>query len=246
MASQKIFTTEYIDEMVNNIRDENVKKYSNEVFDVNENSTEITGISIEENPTLIIPKKEDRGDNIENVKIIFDTYKNITRAQSTEVRFWAYLTHVVFWNYMKARTNPDSITNDKKGAEYILRHWFIQGGLERNDIARMWWGAKLTYDEKRKNPYELTKIFFSMQDFTRTIFKSHFGKYKKFLHAFLEYVMEEEDLFSNKKEAKARLLAKKMNALGAFKNIAILDKEEIKDLFDRYKSDLEKLDTKEI
>lgn len=242
MASQKIFTTKYVDELISSIKNGEVDSYFKQDFKSKDTSTVITGISVKEIPSLIIPKKGDQGDDIENVKTIFDAYRNLPKAQATDVRFWAYLTHVVFWKYMKARTDEKKITKNEKGIRYILNHWFLQGGLERNDIARLWWGAKLTFDKNRKNPYELTEIFFDMLDFTRTIFKSNSGKHPAFLHAFLEYVLENPDLFSSQKEAKVRMLARKMNALSTFKNIALLDKNDIKKIFAEHKDDLRKSD----
>jgi len=242
MASQKIFTTKCVDELISSVKNSKVDLYSKQDFKGKNISAVITGISVKEMPSLILPQKKDQGDNIENVKMIFDAYRDLPKVQATDVRFWAYLTHVVFWKYMKARTDEKKITKNEKGIRYVLNHWFLQGGLERNDVARMWWGAKLTFDKNRKNPYELTEIFFDMLDFTRTIFKSNSGKYPAFLHAFLEYVLENPDLFSSQKEAKVRMLARKMNALSTFKNIALLDKKDIKKIFDKYKDDLEKLD----
>jgi hypothetical protein len=92
MASQKIFTTKCIDKMVSAVRGGQLQAYHGNQFAIEPDATEFTGMVIGECPELIIPQQGDRSDNIENVKTIFSAYKKLSRAQATDVRFWAYLT----------------------------------------------------------------------------------------------------------------------------------------------------------
>lgn len=175
---------------------------------------------------------------LENAKIIFEAYKNLTPEEASDERFWVYLTHTDFWDYMKVRTNL------KKGKDgrYILTHWFVdpisQQSFTRNDIARLWWGAYLTYDKSRKDPYELTKQLFSMQDYTRTLIGGFQGRNPAVLHGVLEFVIENGDLFKQTKEYKIRFIMKKINRVGGYRVLSLLTKEKVKQILNGYRGEI--------
>lgn len=182
----------------------------------------------------------------ENAKRIFEAYPDLTPEDASDERFWTYLTHVEFWNYMQARTNLQKNKNGK----YILTHWFVDPvgpqSITRNDIARLWWGAFLTYDKDRPNPYELTKQLFSMQDYTRTLIGGFQGRNPAVLHGVLEFVIENDSLFKQSKEEKIRLIMKKINRIGGHLVLSLLTKERIKQILDDYKKELENVSSKKL
>ena len=53
-----------------------------------------------DNFELIISDKPEK-DDIENMKIIYDSLKNLTDSQASDERLWAGLSHTKLWNYMQ-------------------------------------------------------------------------------------------------------------------------------------------------
>lgn len=132
--------TEWIKSITNN--DENFGLFKKEFNDFN----------------LMISDKPEK-DDIENMKIIYENLKDLTDSQASDERLWAGLSHTKFWDYMQKRW---PLPNDpEKWEKHILQHYFFAHGARStvlNGLARLWWYARLTYDETNiDNPYELTE-----------------------------------------------------------------------------------------
>ena len=200
-------------------------------------------IQVSDSINLIMPKGKENFD-FENARIIFETYKNLTPTQATDVRMWTYLAHTYLWDYMKKRFPIEKQPLKKRG-EYILEHWFIDGvsprNLVRHGVSLLWWGAYLTYDSGRKDPYELTRELFSMLDYTRTLIPGTQGRNKNFSHALLEFVCENGNLFAQYKEGRVRFLMTRANYLGGYKVLPDLSKKEIKEIFKRYTTEIQEI-----
>lgn len=245
MTSQKLFTQNFIAQQKRNLtKGLGVEAYLAEYFsDFERDDTLINPrIQVTEGVNLKLPDEKNNYDQ-ENAKILFNHYKDLTPTQATDIRLWAYLSHVTFWEYMKKRRPIEKQSEEKRG-DYILTHWFVDGlsprTLSRNDLALFWWGSYLTYDSARENPFELTDVLFSMLDFTRTLVEGTQGRYKPFTHGLLEFVLENKTLFEKYKEGKVRFLMRQANILGGYKIIPTLTKEEIKELFKSRRKDLER------
>ena len=52
---------------------------------------------------LLIPEKQGTETDLENCTRIYNAMKNLNIQTATEERVWAYLTHNVFWDYMRKR-----------------------------------------------------------------------------------------------------------------------------------------------
>jgi hypothetical protein len=104
--------------------------------------------------------KGDHDSDFENVKILHKAFDNI----------WAYYSHTKFWDYMQERWPLKSTI--KNPPSFILDHYFVKGkadrGLLRNGIARLWFIGHISYDEKREDPYELTRMVLLNQEVLRT------------------------------------------------------------------------------
>lgn len=245
MQPQKIFTQNFIHKLrrqlaVNKGLDlYSAKEFKFEAVDVLVNPR----IQVLDSTDLIMSKGKENFD-FENAKIIFEIYKNLTPTQATDTRMWTYLAHVSCWDYMRKRFPVEKQPNKKRG-EYILEHWFIDGvsprNLVRHGISLLWWGAYLTYDPDREDPYELTRELFSMLDYTRTLVPGTQGRNKNFSHALLEFVRENGDLFSQYKEGRVRFLMIQANYLGGYKILPDLSKEEIKNIFKKYTKEIQEV-----
>lgn len=247
MNYQSLFKSTYVKRLEEDLKNNGADKYLQSLFnydnkEVFENTTIFTDY-----PELILPDMNDNHD-FENAKIIFETYKNMTPVQATDVRIWTYLAHVSYWPYMQKR-RPVEKQPENKRVRYVLRHWFIETlnseNLMRHDIALLWWAAYLTYDADRENSYELTEELFSMLDYTRHLLPGTQGRNRNFVQALLEFVIENKEIFKNYKEAKVRFIMRKANYLAGYKNFPALPKGAIKTIFRKYIDELDKIQNTE-
>lgn len=94
----------------------------------------------------------------ENVKRIYGNLRFLSDSQASDERLWAGLCLGLFWDYVKYRWN----INEKCTVSNVKQHFFFGFGarrsLTRNALSRLWWIGRLTYDDKRSDPWELTKF----------------------------------------------------------------------------------------
>ena len=241
---QKLYKSSYVKELKDKLNDKTQQDlYLKTDSPFSEDNTYITpDLDVPESFELMLPEQGDNHD-FENSKTIFGIYKKMTPVQATDTRIWTYLTHRICWNYLRARRPVESQPENNR-VSYILDHWFINGlnprNLMRNDISLLWWCAYLSYDDKRENPFELTKEVFTMLDYTRHLFPGMQGRNKDFVHAILEFVIENKELFSQYKESKVRFMMRRANYLAGYKVFTALSKDDIKKrIFNKYIKELE-------
>lgn len=99
------------------------------------------------------PKKE--ATDFVNVQEFYSKLSFLSDSQASDERLWAGLCLGPFYEYVQYRWKIES-------AEDINAHYFFGFGprrsLNRNALARLWWIGRLTFDESRSDPYELTKF----------------------------------------------------------------------------------------
>ena len=177
----------------------------------------------------------------ENAVTLFEFWKDMNPTQATDIRLWTYLCHGPFMSYLRKR-RPIEDEPAASRESYIIKHWFVlnSGGiaLKQNDLYLFWWGPYITHDETRKDPYELTKELFSMLDYTRHLLPATQGQNRHLTHAVLEYVIENPGLFKQFKEAKVRLIMRRLNRIAGYRVLIALDKTEIKNVIQAFESDI--------
>jgi hypothetical protein len=202
--------------------------------------------------TAIFLNKASETDNylLENSKKIYEGLK-LNEFQASNQCYWAYLSLVVFREYMediRPLNPPDPKAQlgeikSEKFINYIISHYLFRGSsvgdLLLNDISLLWWTAHLTYREDKKDPYELTAEVFTMLDYTRHLLPGTQGRDKVFRDAVLEFVCENKTLFLSEKQDKIRLIQRKLNYEAGVRMFPILQKEEIKELINGFKSEIE-------
>lgn len=166
--------------------------------------------------------------DIENIKIIYSNMKTLTETQATDERLWSGLAHGMFWEYMQYRWSKN------KPSEVEIKNRFFFGqskrrSLIRNTISRLWWIGKLTYDENRKNPFELTEYLHN--DFTTKIlllFSSNYSSnpiiVRSLLSSFLEF--EKKGIIISRKTFNE--VIKYLNVLGGTYILDYLEEEELR------------------
>lgn len=246
---QKLFKLGFIETHCNNLtKGKDIDLYEGNTFPFTEaDILENKRILVSETPKLSVPTESDFLE-LENAVKLFGAFKNLSRTQATDVRIWTYMSHVQYWDYMKARwPSPTDNQKDKK-INHILQHWYMKTSdsksISRHGIASLWWGAFITYDKQRKDPFELTAEFFSKQDYKRLILEQNIAFYKPLVHAILEYVIEHYGIFDQYKywEPRIRFLIRKINFIRSYKLLATLSKTSIKDIIEGYTDDLMRIE----
>ena len=169
----------------------------------------------------LIPGPDSKLD-CENSIAIFTALKGLDRIQASDKRLWVSLTHDLFFEYSKSRW----IKNESYSEGAIVTRFHFEGnGLNtrmRNSIARLWWGAKLTYDDKLEDPFGLTREFWRSQDVLQGLMERRLGLYPHLLRSILEFQRNQK-----LKDEDMRLLFKSVNAIGGVKSLAFLKHHEV-------------------
>jgi hypothetical protein len=237
----KVFTTSFQNELVQRLKSEDVIRMYVEGKSPNYTDSDFKDTIFEVDG---LPKINIENSDLENARILYESLRGINRTLASDPRLWTWLAHVPFMQYMSKRWPVPIEKTEEKQEEHIIRHWFIESqganAYTRHGIAVLWWGADVSYDPERDDPFELTRELFSMLDYTRTLFGT-LGRSKIFTHAFLEFVIDNPELFHSQKEAKIRFLMRRLNYSGSYMVIPSLSKEEIRKILDQYKIAVEKI-----
>jgi hypothetical protein len=190
---------------------------------------------------LLKREGEDHKD-LENAVRLHKALPEFTRLNARDPRLWTRLTHVELWPYMRKRWPIEKYLKDGAGVAQgrVLERYFIaqsqSRALMRNGAARLWWGAHLTYDGKRSNPYELTGVLFSTLDIAQQILERGLGRAPAVLHGFLEFLLKHNSELltgGDANRARIRKLAKFLNMHGGVCILDCLSKAEVMDLLER-------------
>ena len=233
--TRPIFTSSALIKMKEELRNRrNIKKYLADRFVIPSGDTVESSSKVPATKVLLSdPPGGGKRDSWENAVKLFEAYGSLTPEDASDERFWAYLTHADFFDYMKKRTAVLAQKEEKRG-KYILDHWFVDpmspASLMNNDISRLWWVVFLTKTKNVKDPYVLTREVFSMLDYTTHLLPGTQGRNETIRLAVLEFVVENPVLFSKNKEAKVRLIMRKLNLKGGYSALSSLDSSQIKSL----------------
>lgn len=179
--------------------------------------------------------------DLQSAIAIYEAYKGITPLFAQQDDLWVYLTHVDLFDYVKKRW-PDVEIGGKAGnpITYITDHWFCNRfNIVRTTFAGFWWNIYLSIDEERENKYELSEMLFKNQEF-RT---SSFGqlpiiRHKEAMIGILEFILENQDIFKNGFNAKARYIRHLFEVLGGYKNLTSLPRKFFKSILYKYKDNI--------
>lgn len=223
----KVFKSSYVADLIRDVKtNKNFGKYELENFPYKDNFPKgIVPIDIKGDFDLIIPDGKNNYD-FENAVIIYNSLFDLSETQAADPRLWTYLAHVPFWSYMRKRY---PIENQSNKEQYLLDHYFVVNNntrqLIRNGIAGLWWGAKLTYDDNRKDKFELTKVLFKDRDRIVQIIERSLGRNKNIISGYLETIDEQ-----NLSRDRSRDLAKFLNLTGGTQLLSFLSKDDIKNI----------------
>jgi Family of unknown function (DUF6339) len=175
---------------------------------------------IDDDLNLGVSSKDDCQNSIE----IFKQLNTLDRVQANDKRLWVALTHTRFYNYAWQRWD---IASDKTSDDKIIDRLHFEGaGIDSrmgNAISRLWWTAKVTYDSKQSDEFELTRLIWEKQDVQVALMERSFSTYPNIIQGFLEFFKDNKHL----KEDELRAIIRGLNAIGGVKVLPLLSKQEV-------------------
>lgn len=170
------------------------------------------------------PEGKETLTDAENAKRIYIHMKGLSDSQASDERIWVALTLQDQLDYMKYRWKCES------GNDMLNRYFFnytSNRSLFRNGIARLWWIGRVTYDEKRYDPFELTKFLCSDQDFIETICGRSIFNNPTVQRATISAIYDEVKKGKSIKREAVRETAKFVNLLAGTYMLDMLSFEEV-------------------
>lgn len=214
----KIISYDNLDALKSNLQflTDNFKKDSNAWLEQEFGNNLFIDTKYPEIPDIVLNMKaKDPFDTEEyNVKQVYRNLKFLSESQASDERLWAGLCLGEFWKYVQYRWK----INDKPTKANIEQHYLFGFGarrsLTRNAMARLWWIGRLTYDEKREDPWELTKFVCENSNYIMDILERNTSNNPMIIHEFIGAVLEaRRNGFKTSKESVSDL-SKYLNLLG--------------------------------
>jgi hypothetical protein len=105
--------------------------------------------------------------DVRNVIALHTALKQLPHRVAADERFWAYQTHVEYWQYMRRRWPIEEAREESREQRARWRYFFSSGSRERalvrNGLARLWWYGETAYAPDLDDPYELVPHLLSSQ-----------------------------------------------------------------------------------
>ncbi|MFA1643626.1 DUF6339 family protein [Chryseomicrobium imtechense] len=143
--------------------------FSNDDFLIDMQATETT-----QNSILKVSDPSNKSkDDLENAIKLYEYFQGLPLTLASNEKFWAYLTHTSFWDYMCQRWPISAAEGDE--IEFIKTRYFFSTKNKtfyRNGLSRLWWFVHLTYDSTKEDPYYYTRIILSYQDLANLIIET--------------------------------------------------------------------------
>ena len=189
---------------------------------------ELLGVEISEleKPVELKIVAGDKGQyDLENAILIYEAMKDLPYTVATNENYWSFLTHTIYWDYMRNRWPVEAAQQDV--TSFVQTRYMFHPKNKRyyrNGLSRLWLYAALTYDvDNNEDPYFYTKIMLKNQDLAGLILETTtVSRNFKALKATLEVIQRIDKLEGNGEIEKIkgkrefiRELMKRVNFIGA-------------------------------
>jgi len=198
---------------------------------------EVDITKLEKPVELKLPDSNDRAAyDLENAINLYEALKELPYSIASDEKYWAFLTHTVYWDYMRKRWPIEE--SQQNEIEFIKGRYFFSSkskNFYRSGLSRLWWYGALTYDENHpENPYYYTELMLNRKDIASLIMDSPtVARNKVATFAFLSCINKLNKLEENQeiekikgREGFIRSIMKKLNYIGAITIWDSLDKED--------------------
>jgi hypothetical protein len=186
----------------------------------------------------VLPPSDDGATEADNAIALHRALVGLSPSQAADERLWAWLAHGPYWEYMQKRW-PLAAKDRDKPHNFVLEHYFVGRNvrnLVRHGIARLWWFAQTTYDDKRTDPYELTKLMLEYSDNRQSVMERAFSRNRDFVQGLLDrarhWRAKGKDILSERD--RFRGLCKEMNLCGGTLILDCLPQGDVFALVDDY------------
>lgn len=164
-----------------------------------------------------------------NVQLVYGNLNFLSESQASDERLWAGLCFGPFWKYVKYRWKIDKKCTSSNIEQHFMFGFGARRSLTRNALSRLWWIGRLTYDDSRTDPWELTKFVCENSDYIMHICERNTSNNPAIIRAFLDAVLEarQKGLLINTDTVGE--LAKYLNLLGGTYILDCLPSQKIHD-----------------
>lgn len=130
---------------------------------------------------------------INNLKSVYSKLTSLTQAEASDKRFWVGLCICHAWAYVKQRWNigvkPDK--NQSRIGDHFLYAQSLRRSHTRNALARLWWIARLTYDENQiGDEFHLAKFVLSDTDYVITLLERNYSNNPNVVREFISAISQ--------------------------------------------------------
>ena len=151
-----------------------------------------TETRFEEAPDFVLDMSNEKPflTEAENAKRVYSNLKFLSDSQASDERLWAGLCLGPFWNYVKYRWDIDKKCNVRNIKQHFMFGFGARRSLTRNALSRLWWIGRLTYDESRQDPWELTKFVCENTDHIMHVLERNTSNNHTIICGFLSAVID--------------------------------------------------------
>lgn len=223
MHLQRIFTKTYSEYLRKHI---NIDDYRQEVFPCDLKQVKLLANIYQ--PEGLIDRLDPNNDYQSGIAI-YEAYRGISPLLASLPDLWIYLGHVDLFSYVQARHSE--VLKETCTEDFVIDHWF-QNRVSRFRMALPsgWWSVYLSIDNSREDPYELTKILYSNQEFRTNSFGSQILiRHREAMIGVLEFLSEHKELLEEGMNSRAQYIRILFNKIGGYKPIAFMDRQFFKD-----------------
>lgn len=164
-----------------------------------------------------------------NVERVYGNLKFLSESQASDERLWAGLCLGPFWNYVRYRWEIDKKCTASNIEQHFMFGFGARRSLTRNAMSRLWWIGRLTYDESRTDPWELTKFVCESSDYIMHILERNTSNNPAIIRAFLTAVLDARKDGLQIDTNTVGELAKYLNLLGGIYILDCLPEKKIHD-----------------
>lgn len=244
MALQKTFKAQYANRLEYEAKNGiGAERYTQNIFPIDESQT-IFLPTVEKPEGLL--EKMDANDDFISAKALFEAYKSIPLVLASEKSFWAYLSHVDLYSYVRDRY-PNVKEAGFNDANYINYHWFYGLGHRiYHPLEGLWWDVKMTYDEGADDPYKYTRFLFSDYNL-RTSFLGRYSSFrnKEQVYGMLQFLMDDDEICKEHFRQRFRFISQHFNKVGATKQLISLGRSYFYDTLVAMRSQILAIETDE-
>lgn len=164
-----------------------------------------------------------------NAQIVYSNLKFLSDSQASDERLWAGLCLGPFWKYVKYRWEIDKKCTVGNVQQHFMFGFGARRSLTRNALSRLWWIGRLTYDEKRDDPWELTKFVCESSDYIMHVLERNTSNNPTIIRPFLGAALAARKNGFQIDTNTVGELAKYLNLLGGIYILDCLPEQKIYD-----------------